>query len=98
MRHDGAFGYGCVRAHDGFGDLNPPGNPKAKYFKSKKKGKPPASVDKWMEGTEEIKDSWWPYWMDWLQARSGNEKTAPISLGSKTNAAMEAAPGTYVLE
>jgi poly[(R)-3-hydroxyalkanoate] polymerase subunit PhaC len=78
--------------------LNPPGNPKAKYFKSKKKGKPPASVDKWMEGTEEIKDSWWPYWMEWLQARSGDEKAAPKSLGSKTNKAMEAAPGTYVLE
>lgn len=78
--------------------LNPPGNPKAKYFKARKKGKPPASVDKWMEGTEEIGDSWWPYWMDWLQSRSGERKDAPKSLGSKANKAMEPAPGTYVLE
>ena len=78
--------------------LNPPGNPKAKYFKSKKKAKPPASVDKWMEGTEEVQDSWWPYWMEWLQSRSGDEKPAPDKLGSKKNKASDPAPGTYVLE
>ncbi|MEO1168721.1 MAG: alpha/beta fold hydrolase [Pseudomonadota bacterium] len=78
--------------------LNPPGNPKAKYFKSKKKTKPPASVDKWMESTEEVKDSWWPYWMEWLQSRSGDEKPAPAKLGSKANKASDPAPGTYVLE
>ncbi len=78
--------------------LNPPGNPKARYYKSKKSGKPPKSVDKWMEGTEEIADSWWPYWMEWLQSRSGNKKPAPKTVGSKKNQAMENAPGMYVLE
>jgi polyhydroxyalkanoate synthase len=78
--------------------LNPPGNPKAKYFKSKKNTKPPKSVDKWMEGVEEIADSWWPYWTEWLQARSGESIPKPKALGSKSNPPMEAAPGTYVLE
>lgn len=78
--------------------LNPPGNPKAKFFKSKKKGKPPKSVDSWMKGAEEVKGSWWPYWMEWLQARSGDKKAAPKSLGSKKNKPMEPAPGLYVLE
>ncbi|NNC73173.1 MAG: alpha/beta fold hydrolase [Sphingomonadaceae bacterium] len=78
--------------------LNPPGNPKARYYKSKKSGKPPKSVDKWMEGTEEIGESWWPHWMKWLQKRSGEEKKAPKSVGSKQHPALDPAPGTYVLE
>ncbi|MEP4785404.1 MAG: alpha/beta fold hydrolase, partial [Erythrobacter sp.] len=56
--------------------LNPPGNPKAKYFVQKKKGKLPETADEWLQGTEETPGSWWPYWMEWLQKRSGKEKTA----------------------
>ena len=26
-----------------------------------------------MEGTEEVGESWWPYWMEWLQARAGDD-------------------------
>ena len=78
--------------------LNPPGNPKAKYFKSAKKGKPPKSVDTWMKGAEETGGSWWPYWMEWLHARSGDKKVAPATLGSKAHKPMEPAPGLYVLE
>jgi polyhydroxyalkanoate synthase len=77
--------------------LNPPGNPKAKYWKSSK-GKTPADVGEWMKGTEEVAGSWWPYWIEWLHARSGKEVAAPASVGSKANPAMDAAPGLYVLE
>jgi polyhydroxyalkanoate synthase subunit PhaC len=77
--------------------LNPPGNPKAKYWKHSK-GKAPADVKEWMKGSEEVAGSWWPYWMEWLHARSGEEVDAPKSLGSANYPAMEAAPGFYVLE
>lgn len=77
--------------------LNPPGNPKAKYWKHVK-GKTPADVKEWMMGAEEVAGSWWPYWMEWLHARSGKQIAAPTTLGSKANPAMEAAPGLYVLE
>ena len=77
--------------------LNPPGNPKAKYWKHAK-GKTPADVKEWMKGTEEVVGSWWPFWMEWLHARSGKEVAAPAVLGSKAYPAMEAAPGLYVLE
>ena len=77
--------------------LNPPGNPKAKYWRHAK-NKTPADVGEWMKGTEETAGSWWPYWIEWLHARSGREVTAPSALGSKANPAMEAAPGLYVLE
>jgi len=78
--------------------LNPPGNPKAKYYVSKTGKHPPADVDDWLKGTEEQAGSWWPYWMEWLQARSGKHQPAPKALGSKRHPAMEAAPGLYVLD
>lgn len=78
--------------------LNPPGNPKAKYFKAGKKGKPQASVDKWLENAVEVGESWWPHWMDWLQERSGKQISAPDKRGSKKHPPMEAAPGTYVFD
>ncbi len=78
--------------------LNPPGNPKAKYWINKKGKLPPADVGEWMKGTEEVPGSWWPYWMEWLHERSGKEGVAPKATGSKTHPAMEAAPGLYVLE
>ena len=77
--------------------LNPPGNPKAKYWKHSN-GKTPADVTEWMKGSEEVAGSWWPHWMEWLHARSGTEVAAPATLGSKAHPAMEAAPGLYVLE
>jgi polyhydroxyalkanoate synthase len=79
--------------------LNPPGNPKAKYYLPAKKAKNmPETADQWLETTEEVAGSWWPYWMEWLQQRSGDKKKAPKSLGNKAYPPLEAAPGLYVLE
>ena len=78
--------------------LNPPGNPKAKYFTLKKKAHLPADVDDWLAKTEEVAGSWWPYWMQWLQQRSGKKKPAPKVIGSKKYPPSEPAPGLYVLE
>jgi polyhydroxyalkanoate synthase len=78
--------------------LNPPGNPKAKYYLSKKPGHPPADVDDWLKGTEEVPGSWWPYWMEWVQKRSGKSVPAPAKLGSKACPPQEPAPGLYVLD
>ena len=43
--------------------LNPPGNPKAKYYLQKSDGPLPESADGWLKGVEEVPGSWWPYWM-----------------------------------
>jgi polyhydroxyalkanoate synthase subunit PhaC len=77
--------------------LNPPGNPKAKYWRNAK-GKTPADVGEWMKGTEEIAGSWWPHWTAWLAERSGKKLKAPDGCGSKMHPAMEDAPGLYVLD
>ena len=78
--------------------LNPPTNPKAKYFVQKKKGKLPATADEWLQGTEEGKGSWWPLWAEWVQKRAGKKIAAPSELGSKDYAPLEGAPGLYVVE
>ena len=77
--------------------LNPPGNPKAKYYRNPKK--PPAKVDDWMlGGAQEHQGSWWPYWKEWLVARSGETVAAPKALGSKAHPPGDAAPGKYVFD
>lgn len=78
--------------------LNPPGNPKAKYYVQKAKGALPATAEEWLAGTEEVAGSWWPYWIEWVQARSGAKKPAPKKLGGKGFAPSDPAPGLYVLE
>lgn len=78
--------------------LNPPGNPKAKYYVQKKPGKLPPTADEWLKGTEENAGSWWPCWMDWLQARSGTKHKAPQALGDKMHPVLDPAPGRYVME
>ena len=78
--------------------LNPPTNPKAKFFVQKNKGKLPETADEWLKGTEEVAGSWWPYWMEWIQQRAGDKKAAPEELGNKTHKALDPAPGLYVVE
>ena len=78
--------------------LNPPTNPKAKYFVQKKRGKLPPTADEWLQGTEEVKGSWWPMWAEWVQKRSGKKVAAPKTLGNADYAPMESAPGLYVIE
>ncbi|MEE4199126.1 PHA/PHB synthase family protein [Erythrobacter sp.] len=78
--------------------LNPPGNPKAKYFVQKKKGKLPATADEWLQGTKEVPGSWWPFWIEWIQKRSGDKVPAPEHVGNESYPAMESAPGLYVVE
>ena len=77
--------------------LNPPGNPKAKYFHSQTR--PPASIDAWMNGAAEEKaGSWWPFWSEWLAAHSGAKKAAPKAGGSKKHPTLGPAPGTYLFD
>jgi len=77
--------------------LNPPGNPKAKYFRSEKR--PPATIEEWMgKDAKEHAGSWWPHWLAWLQARSGGKIVAPKTLGSKKHPAGDPAPGKYVFD
>ena len=75
--------------------INPPGNPKAKYFLN---AALPKSADAWLAGAQAEKDSWWNNWKDWLHARSGEKRAAPARPGSKQHPAGVKAPGVFVSE
>lgn len=73
--------------------LNPPGNPKSKFYRSNKRA--PANVENWLGQAEEVAGSWWPFWGEWLKDRSGGMKDAPKQVGSTDHPPIEAAPGSY---
>ncbi|PCI59058.1 MAG: class II poly(R)-hydroxyalkanoic acid synthase [Kordiimonadales bacterium] len=74
--------------------LNPPTNPKAKYFYNAS-GKD-NTADEWMENAELLDGSWWTPWSAWLTERSGELKPAPKSAGNRKYKSLAAAPGEYV--
>ncbi|MCY1373702.1 Poly(3-hydroxyalkanoate) polymerase subunit PhaC [compost metagenome] len=73
--------------------LNPPGNPKARYLENGKLSSDPRA---WYFDAEQREGSWWPAWLDWIQARSGGQRKTLAALGNQDHPPMEAAPGTYV--
>jgi polyhydroxyalkanoate synthase subunit PhaC len=75
--------------------LNPPTNPKASFMIGPAN---PAGPDAFLAAAERRKGSWWVDWRDWLHARSGEEVSAPASLGSERHPLLGPAPGTYVFE
>ena len=75
--------------------LNPPGNAKSSYFTNKEN---PASAREWKKTAVRREDSWWWYWLNWIRQRSGPDRPAPKTLGSKKHPPTVPAPGTYVFE
>jgi len=75
--------------------LNPPVNPKAKYFRNPDIKDTPEA---WAEGAEEVKGSWWTRWAEWLHEHGGVLKPAPEVLGSEHFPALYDAPGKYVFD
>ena len=74
--------------------INPPGNPKAKFYLSPELS---ASADAWLAAAQPETDSWWGNWRDWLAARSGQRRSAPSTPGNERYPSLADAPGTYVL-
>jgi len=73
--------------------INPPGNPKAKFFLNPEL---PADPDAWLAGASTESDSWWANWCQWLAQRSGERRAAPAALGNDRYPPLVDAPGTYV--
>jgi polyhydroxyalkanoate synthase len=75
--------------------INPPGNPKAKFFVNPAF---PEHADDWLAEARAEADSWWNDWREWLAARSGPKRAAPKATGSRRHKPLADAPGTYVLD
>jgi polyhydroxyalkanoate synthase len=46
--------------------------------------------------SDSVAGSWWPDYVAWLGARSGDDRPVPRKLGSRTYKALAKAPGSYV--
>jgi polyhydroxyalkanoate synthase subunit PhaC len=75
--------------------INPPGNPKAKFFLNPELGPSP---DDWLKQATPTAGSWWEHWRAWASERSGPMRPASKTVGSKRHKPIEKAPGSYVLE
>ena len=75
--------------------INPPGNPKAVFWTGTARETTP---EDWLKHAEKQTGSWWPQWLAWVQARSGEKEPAPAELGSAEIPPLGAAPGQYVME
>jgi len=73
--------------------VNPPGNPKAKYYLNDDLT---LSADQWLATATAHPGSWWDHWLKWYEAQGGGKRAAPKSLGSKAHPAGDPAPGRYV--
>jgi polyhydroxyalkanoate synthase subunit PhaC len=75
--------------------LNPPGNPKALFWTAAART---ANAEAWLEQSAKFSGSWWPHWLEWIKARSGELTSAPEMLGNEKNPPLGIAPGRYVTE
>jgi polyhydroxyalkanoate synthase subunit PhaC len=75
--------------------LNPPGNPKAHFWAGPAH---PETAQAWLDQSAKHNGSWWPHWLEWISARSGEKRTPAPELGSEQYPALDDAPGQYVME
>lgn len=77
------------------GVVNPPSAGKYQYWINEDE---PGDLDEFIAGATEHKGSWWPDWLNWLQAHSGGQVPATGARipGEGKLKAIEDAPGRYV--
>jgi polyhydroxyalkanoate synthase len=73
--------------------VNPPTNPKAKYFLNSTRTD---DAETWLAGASEHTGSWWDHWSKWYAQHGAGEVPAPTALGSSLYPAGDPAPGRYV--
>ena len=74
------------------GVVNPPAANKYQYWTNSTQAD---TLEDWMATATEHQGSWWPHWLGWISARSGNKITAPVP-GDHRLAVLGNAPGEYV--
>ncbi len=77
------------------GVVNPPAANKYQYWTGDSKA---GSLKEFTEGATEHPGSWWPHWLDWLQAQGDKKVPAKGKRkpGGKGDPVVEDAPGSYV--
>ncbi len=73
------------------GVVNPPEKVKYQYWTNEKL---PPTLEKWQASATETPGSWWPHWIAWLSAQSGDK--VPARAPGDGLKVIEDAPGSYV--
>ena len=73
--------------------VNPPGHPKASYQETDLLDADPQT---WQTVSQTHRGSWWPRWIEWLQAHAGPLHPARDAAGNADYPPLEPAPGRYV--
>ena len=81
------------------GVVNPPGNLRRRYqLLTRPAGEPALAVDDWQAAAPQTQGSWWPAWLEWLQAHSSGKTAKPPAMGADGYQPQGDAPGTYVFQ
>src|SRR5258708_20881371 len=64
--------------------INPPGNPKAKFFLNRDLA---GNADAWLTNARAEKGTWWVDWRTWLADHSGERRPAPPTLANELHPA-----------
>lgn len=75
------------------GVISPPGKERGYWINEQGA----ETAERWLEGAEQYKGSWWTDWVKWLSTRSGELVHAP-AMGCDMHLPITPAPGLYVLE
>jgi polyhydroxyalkanoate synthase len=75
------------------GIVNPPDKKRRSHWAF---GDLPADPEQGLAAAPEIKGSWWPRWMKWLDEHGGGKRKAPAKAGNTKFKPIEPAPGRYV--
>jgi len=75
------------------GVINPPEKQRRSYWTGEAYPADPAA---WLQAATEHPGSWWPRWIEWLDAFKGGVRRAPRKAGNAAYRPIEPAPGRYV--
>jgi len=80
------------------GVINPPAKKKRSYWASAAGHVLPTEAQTWLAEATEHAGSWWPVWADWLGQYGGKRIKPRAKPGHAKYPALEAAPGSYVMQ
>jgi polyhydroxyalkanoate synthase len=72
--------------------VNPPGNARARFRTGPRPGPDP---DAWLAAASQQQGSWWGHWAQWVRDRSGGDRPAPATPGSRRHPVAGPAPGRF---
>ncbi len=100
LLNPGDFTFVLTAGGHNAGVVSEPGHPRRHFCRlERKRGDLYVPPEEWQSHAVCEEGSWWPAWVEWLNARSGVPVTSPsMGLPAGGYPILEAAPGQYILQ